>query len=95
MLFASVSGTVPGQYFNSVNLPLNVDVVFIASAGRRNGPVFVDTEATLATDGTHQARFSATPGLLNPLVGADLSFAFLTLHPIDFASNAVQVQVVP
>ena len=95
LLLASASGTDPGLPIGTIVLPLNLDLVLLVSYLERNGANFVDTEGTLLADGTGLAQFTVGPGQLNPLIGGELSFAYLTLAPIDFPSSFVKLVVVP
>ena len=95
LLLGSASGTDPGFPVGGIHFPLNYDLFMLISFRQRNGPVFVDTQRTLATDGAATAQFVAPPGALAPLVGGELSFAYMTQSPVDFPSNAVTESILP
>lgn len=95
LLLATASGTSPGMDLGGIVVPLNFDALLVYSLVHRNGANFVNTLGTLGADGTGAAQFVAGPGALLPLVGGTLSFAYFTLDPIDFPSNAVSVLIDP
>jgi hypothetical protein len=91
----SLSGTAPGTPAGSVTIPLNKDAYTDYCLQNLNGPVFKNFAGTLNGSGDATATFNA-PVLANPiLIGKKISFAWFTLAPIDFASNPVEVLIVP
>lgn len=95
LLVASVSGTDPGTGIGSTWLPLNTDWMTSLSFALRNTQTFQQTLGTLGPDGAAQATFQVGAGTLAPLVGTDLSFAWLVTAPVDFASNPVTLRIDP
>ena len=95
LLLATTSGIGPGFAIGGIQFPLNYDLFMLISYRQRNGSVFVDTQRTLAANGTASAQFSAPAGALTPLVGGEISFAYMTLNPIDFPSSPVSILIVP
>jgi len=97
LVLLSVSGTSPGLALPNVTVPLVDDLALGLSASFPNVAPFTDTLGTLGPDGAAAAAFEPAPGQLAPLVGAglDLHFAWITLSPIDFASNPVTIAVDP
>jgi len=93
----SVSGTMPG--FNLPGggvLPLNRDFVFDFIRNNFGSPLFTGFLGTLDAAGQATAVFDTMgpiPGVLPP--GTTLHFAFTTVNPYDFQSNAVAVDIVP
>jgi uncharacterized Ntn-hydrolase superfamily protein len=95
LLMLSASGTDPGFAWGNVHVPLNYDTVLLDSIQFANVPPLENTEGTLDSSSKAKAALKPGPGLLTPLVGATLSFAYVTLSPDDFASNPIQVLIVP
>jgi hypothetical protein len=92
----SAAGDSPGQQLGSgLHLPLNFDRVFalsptIVAAGMLSGvPGRLDGASHAV------AALAPPPGAFAALVGLPLTCAWFTLHPADFASNAIQVQIDP
>ena len=60
-----------------------------------NNSVFTDFRGTLDASGDATATFNV-PVLTNPgLIGQTLNFAWVTLAPVDFASNPVNLVIAP
>ncbi len=95
ILALSGSGTTPGTYYGSVHIPLNPDSYTNYGLAHLNTPVFDDFAGTLDGSGDAQATFNV-PVITNPaLVGQTLSFAWVTNNPVDYASNPVDLLIVP
>jgi hypothetical protein len=95
MLALSASGTSPGTWVNGINVPLNRDAYTNYCMAHVNNAVFANFRGTLDADGDAIATFNA-PVITNPgLVGRTLSFAWITLSPVDFASNPVDLLIAP
>lgn len=97
VLLAS-GGTNAGIQIGNANFVLNIDPILSLSLAALNQPPFVGFLGTLGTGGipSTQPRFVAAPGLLAPLAGRSLSFAFLTIdgsNGFDYGSNPVTVQI--
>ena len=95
VVLASATGKQPGLATSSLHIPLNPDAVFWSSLLQRAGSGFEGAAGTLTGAGDGTAWFEAAPGLLAPLVGSQLDFAFVTLDPIDFVSNPATVTISP
>jgi Invasin, domain 3 len=95
LLLLSASGTEPGFDHGRVHVPLNADAALFNSLMFANSPPYLGTRSKLDSDGRAAAIFAPDPGMLDPLVGATLSFAYLTLSPDDFCSRPVQILIVP
>jgi len=92
---ASASGTSPGILLPPIVVPLNFDPLFDLSLQLANSAVFVNTVGSLDANGRAAARFAPPAGVLVPLVGRDLHFAFALLQPATLASNPVRVTILP
>lgn len=94
-LALSASGTSPGIPFPPIVIPLNHDALFDLSLQAANSTVFVNTVGLLDPSGRARARFVPPPGVLTPLVGRDLDFAFALVQPVTLASNPVRLVIDP
>lgn len=95
-LAGSNSGSVPGFGVPpALNVPLNPDPFFFLSVDFLNSPFFPNTLSTLGPSGTAAAGLVLPPLLFGPLAGTDLTFAYVLLNPVDFASNPVTISVLP
>lgn len=93
-ILGSVTGTNPGFNAGSVNVPLNYDVFTDIVILFWNTPVFDNFLGTL--DGNGRAKAVLNAGAIDPAaVGVTLNFAYILANPIDFASNAAPVVIVP
>ncbi|MEW6742746.1 MAG: DUF1028 domain-containing protein [Planctomycetota bacterium] len=95
LVMLSASGSSPGFDLGPVHVPLNYDAALLFSVVNANRLPFVNTLGTFDTNGEQSARFEPLPGWLDLLVGFQLTFAFITLEPIDAASNPVAVFIIP
>lgn len=95
VLVCSASGTSPGTPVGMVTLPLNWDVLTDICLANLNNPVFANFLGYL--DGNGQALATLNlPAITHPsAVGLTLDFAWVTLSPIDYASNAAGILLVP
>ncbi len=91
----SMSGSEPGQSVNGVRLPLNPDSLFAASLPPTPIAFLRNTPGTLDPAAQARASLTADPVQLAAFVGLELQVAFYTYRPIDFASEAIRVTVVP
>jgi hypothetical protein len=95
-VFGSVTGTSPGIPVNgSVTLPLNFDPFFMLVTSMWNTPAFSNFLGNLDATGRSIATFDTLAPLDPGLVGLTFYFAYLLRSPYDFASNAVEIPVVP
>jgi hypothetical protein len=93
-LVASASGTAPGTPLApGVTLPLNVDPITNFVVANLNTPLFTNFLGTLNTKGSAIATFNVPPIALGGPFGLD--FAAALLSPVDFATNAVHVTLLP
>ena len=96
LVLASLAGSTPGMDVNGVHVPLNWDWVADYIYNHLNLPVFQDFFSTLDGQGQASAalNLNAAPGLA-PFVGQNLTFAFAVTGPVDFASNPLDVAILP
>lgn len=97
LLLGSASGTFPGIPLpgGMATLPVNWDLFSNIVLGMLNTPVFDNFMGVLDVSGTGSATFD-TLGPLSPgTAGLTLSFAYALNKPWDFASNPVDVRIVP
>ena len=92
---ASVSGTSPGIPLGSVVLPLNWDFLTAYAFANLNNQIFGNFYGVLDGQGRAQASFLAPPISDPAIIGVTIHFAWITLNPIDFASNPVGLLFVP
>ncbi len=95
VLALSASGSSPGTPLGSVVVPLHFDALTPLGFNLLNTPVLPGGAGILSAQGKATAGFVSPPLPGLGLAGVHVSFAFLTLGPIDFASNAVTVEYVP
>jgi hypothetical protein len=94
-LLVTTSGTSPGTPVGSVVLPLNWDVITDICAANFNTPVFDNFLGYLDGNGVAVATVYV-PVITDPAaIGLQLDFAWLTLNPIDFASDPAGILLVP
>jgi len=91
LMLCSASGTTPGLTLFGVNVPLNFDPFFQASAAYPNTPpIFIQTFGSLNAQGSGVAAFTLPAGLPG---GYQLNFAHIVLEPatlmLTTASNPV------
>jgi Family of unknown function (DUF1028)/Invasin, domain 3 len=96
VLGLSGSGSVPGiQVSPTVVIPLNPDPILFLSLSLANSPSLPGSMGQFDASGRATAQLVAPPGVATSLQGSSLTAAFATTNPIDFASNAVTIAVVP
>ncbi len=95
VVLISLSGTQPPTSFGNVTIPLANDPVVGWSFAFCNSSVLQNTCGTLDAQGAAQAKVVLNPGDLAPIVGQTLTFAAVTLNPVDYASAPVAVAVAP
>jgi hypothetical protein len=92
-LVASASGTMPGTPVGSIVVPLNVDAITNLVLANINTPLFSNFMATADTKGAAIATFNVPPLAIGAPIGLD--FAGVLMNPIDFATNAVHITLIP
>jgi hypothetical protein len=96
LLLGSVSGTTPGYPLPGGHavLPLNWDPFTYAVLLHLNSSVFVNFLDTLDANGQATAQLNSGP--LRPgFVGTIIYFAYCLNDPFDFASDPVEIEIVP
>ncbi|MCA8971640.1 MAG: DUF1028 domain-containing protein [Planctomycetes bacterium] len=95
VLAASNSGSSPGiKVGANLVVPVNPDPFFVTFLEFANRPPITNkTIGTFDATGNANASFGLPPNVLAALKGTKLTFAFATFGPIDFASNAVTVEL--
>jgi hypothetical protein len=99
ILLGSVSGTSPGIMLpgGMATLPLNPDYFMNFVVSNLNTPLFDQFMGELDATGSGSAKLDTT-GLLSVspgCIGTILYFAYALYDPWDFASNAVEIEIVP
>lgn len=96
VLLASASGSAPGLYLSpGATLPLNPDPVFSLFLDLQGSPLLKGSPGLLDPAGSAAATFRAPAGALSFLVNRNLTFAWATLVPFDFASGPAVVSIRP
>jgi uncharacterized Ntn-hydrolase superfamily protein len=94
VLLASASGSKPGiPISTNLTIPVNPDPVFFLFLQLTNSSILPSSLGVLDSAGHAQAGFVTPPGMLRPLRGRSLTFAWASLAPIDFASNPVTIAI--
>ena len=92
----SFSGTSPGTTLpGGIVAPLNRDNFTQFVIQNTNGPGFQGFAGSLDANGFASATIDTLGPIPASLVGRTAHFAFVTLNPIDFASNPVAVRIMP
>ena len=95
LLIGSASGTSPGLLLApGVTLPLNFDGYLNFSVNFANVTPFSNTLGVLDGSGQASASWGLPAGWDPSLAGLQLSHAFITLSPLDFASEAETFTVI-
>ena len=95
VVLGTFTGTVPGITLGSgVHIPLNQSAYLNFTATRPNTPLLSNSVGTLNGFGKATATFNL-PHVPAAVAGLVLNHAFVLVQPINFASNAVEVTLVP
>jgi len=96
IVLGCLSGTSPGATLpgGEATLPLNWDAFTNMMIPWINTAIFSDFLGVLDPLGAYTAQINATP-LSTSLVGATVYFAYCLTSPFDFASNPVDIGIVP
>lgn len=92
-LSASPAGA--GTNFGGVNVPLTFDAATNLGFNLLNTPVFANFAGALNGQGAANATFNLPPFASPSVAGLTLRFAAFTIAPVDIASNAVTLELVP
>lgn len=95
VVLVSLSGTQPPSQFGNVTIPLANDPFVGWSFAYCGSNVLVNTCGVLDAQGQAQAKVVLQPNDLAPVVGKTMTFAAVTLDPVDYASDPVQVAILP
>jgi hypothetical protein len=95
LVLASASGSTPSTPAGLVNIPLVDDLAFAWSYALCNSAILTDSCGQLDANGRATTGLHFPPMFLRNLLLGELTFAYISLDPIDFASNTVVVDVVP
>lgn len=98
LILGNITGTVPGLALpnSPVILPLNWDIYTNLAIMLTNTPLFKNFMGTLNKEGQGEAWFNWNQGPLpQSAIGLIMNYAYLLDGPIDFASNATTVVIVP
>lgn len=95
-ILGSNSGTSPGFRLGTVPLPLNLDryTRFTFRLGGSN-PMLQGFRGTLDSNGRATAVFTAPPGFLTGLTGTSLHHAYVLVQPFSYASQPVELRLLP
>ena len=93
LIVGSVSGTMPGTAVGYTHVPLNRDWYTDFVLDRLNNWVYGNFWGTLDGDGMATATLNIPP--VPGWAGTVSNYAFVTLHPIDYSSNAIDVIILP
>ena len=95
LLLGTFTGSVPGiTLAGGTHIPLNPSVYLNYTATNPNSPPLTSSLGTLDANGRAGALFTL-PHVPASLAGLVLHHAYVLMQPIDFASNAVEVTLVP
>lgn len=95
VILMSSSGHTPSFTAGKVTVPLVLDQTTLYSFQLCGSPILPNTCGVLDANGAAQAGVVLAPGNLSGMVGLDLSMALVTILPVDYASDPVDVAVVP
>ncbi len=95
VVLGTASGTIPGTRIRGVPVPINPDSFTLFLIDRLRTPVFRGGAGFLDEHAEADATFNPRRNELFPYVGGQLEFVWITRGPVDYASNAVSVQVTP
>lgn len=88
-ILASTSGSIPGTPMErGMILPLNADAFTMLSLRFANSALFINTLARADGQGRAQALVAFPASLLRPLLGREITFAYLSTRDV---SNAVSI----
>jgi len=94
LIIGGVSGTSPGIPFpNGAVLPINWDIFTGIVIDYLNTILFTNFLGVLDSSGKSTAVFNMPP--VSGIVGLKFYYAFGLAKPLDFASNSVEIEVIP
>lgn len=95
LVLCSMSGSTPGFMLDGTHVPLAFDAAVAWSYALCGQLPFVQGCGVLDAQGRASPGLVLQPLDLRPSIGKTLTFSFVTLDPIDWAADAVDVQIVP
>jgi len=96
LLAISGSGSVPGLMMpGGLVVPLNPDRLFYATSSYAQAGTLTGSRGLLDSASQAEAALVLQPGDLAFMAGLPLTLAWVTMRPVDFASNAVTVDILP
>ena len=93
LVLAGLSGSQPGIDLNTVVVPVNYDLLTEIGIVAVNSPMFAAFAGALDAAGQGRATFSLPPGIGAQLIGRRLTFAYVLVDDLRFASRAVTVEL--
>jgi len=94
LIIGGVSGTSPGIPFpNGAVLPINWDIFTGIVIDYLNTNLFTNFLSVLDSSGKSTAVFNMPP--VSGIVGLKFYYAFGLAKPLDFASNSIEIEVIP
>lgn len=94
VLYSTLSGTTPGTPVGTVLLPINIDG-WTRFASLNPGASFEFTTGIVPASGSVDMRFSIDPARMVGLVGLTMHHAVLLGPPFDYASDVVELRLLP
>ncbi len=94
-LLGSMSGIAPGTPIGSVILPLNYDAFMNLTLIFANTPVFANFFGLLDAQGCATATLDSLGPISPAAVGVQMHFAAVLDWPLDYATNAHPVEIMP
>ena len=85
----------PGLDLGGLHIPLNPDGFASMILANVGVPPLQDFLGVLDGQGRFTADLAPTAPQLAPFAGETMTFAFILVAPIDFASNAIDVDIEP
>ncbi|MBK6941983.1 MAG: DUF1028 domain-containing protein [Planctomycetes bacterium] len=95
LVLCSMSGSTPGFALDGTHVPLAFDAAVAWSYALCGQLPFIQGCGVLDEFGRAQPGLALDPLDLRPSIGKTLTFSFVTLDPIDWAADAVDVQIAP
>ena len=95
LVMGSRSGVFPGFRPGSALVPLSFDAYTRFTIQNPNSPSLVNTSGALNGSGRATAQLVIPAGALDSLAGTTLYHSFLLFGPMDYASEAVPLILVP
>ena len=97
VLGGSLSGTAPGLVVTpTITVPLNMDPFLTSTiTTEQNSSLLMNSAGMLDGMGRATTVLNVAPGQAAPIIGHQTDWAFVIINPVDLASNAVPIIVVP